>query len=136
MPPIQKTDPPTKYVQLLNVELAEFATPFGPGYEVAFDETITTAGYNEIRLWVHVFEDNYETTPITSTAQLEVRFMHQFEGGSFDYEKRIIGYNGVTSYINGYCAVPIIGNGLRLLCHPTGMPPGPYTLQVTYYLVR
>ncbi|MGM0384661.1 MAG: hypothetical protein ACQERF_01575 [Actinomycetota bacterium] len=136
MPPIQKTDPPTKYVQLLNVELEEFATPFGPGYEVAFDETIITAGYNEIRLWVHVFEDNYETTPITPAAQLEVRFMHQFVGGSFDYEKRTIGYNGMTSYINGYCAVPIIGNELRVLCRPTGMPPGPYTLQVTYHLVR
>lgn len=133
MPP--KTDLPTRYVELVDESPSAFGTPFGPGYQVAFDETIDTAGYNEIRLWVHVFVDNYAATPITSGAKLAVRFMHVFSGGSFDYEERTID-DSTPSYLNGYCAVPIIGDRLRLLGHPTGMPPGPFRLQVTYYLIR
>lgn len=125
----------TQYVELVNETLGAFATPFGPGYDVAFDETIDTAGFNEIRLWVHVFADNYATTPITSSAKLAVHFMHVFTGGSFDYEEHVI-EKSFASYINGYCAAPIIGDRLRIMCHPTGMPPGPYRLEVTYYLVR
>jgi hypothetical protein len=30
----------------------------------------------------------------------------------------------------------LIGNQLRLVCHPENLPPGPYKLYVTYYLVR
>jgi hypothetical protein len=127
----------TKYVELIALDnVPAFAEPIGPGYQVAFDETIATAGFSEIRLWVHIFATNYETTPVTSAARLTVRFMHQFGGGSFHYEEGTIPYNGVTSYINGYCAQPIIGDRLRLWCHPENLPPGPYQLYVTYYLVR
>nr|WP_300147012.1 hypothetical protein [Propionicimonas sp.] len=132
MPPT--TDSATRYVELINETLTAFPTPFGPTYDVAFDETFPTAGFKEIRLWVHIFADNYETTPITAGAQLEVRFMHVFTGGSFSYEELNID-EFAGSYINGYCVIPIIGDELRVVCHPTGMPPGPYHVNVTYYLV-
>jgi len=90
-----------------------------------------------VRVWVHVFVENYETTPVTSATKLELRFMHNFVGAnSFDYEKVTLPYNNVTSYINGYSIQPIIGSKLRLLCHPINLPAGPYRVSVTYLLAR
>ncbi len=111
--------------------------PFGPGYDVLFDTKIKVDGWKEIRLWVHIFIENYMTTPLTDAARLQLRFMHDFgDGNSFDYEAAEISFNGVTSYIDGYVIKSIIGKELRLICHPTGLPAGPYTLSVTYLLVR
>jgi hypothetical protein len=126
----------TKYVELIaNQLLNQPLTPIGPGYPELFDETIDVAGWKEIRVWVHVFVDNYQTTPIaTTSARLELRFMHNFAGGSFDYDKAVFQTN-VTSYIDGFAVKPVIGNKLRLLCHPENLPPGPYRLSVTYLLV-
>ncbi len=127
----------TKYgVLVARHDVPAFDEPFGPGYLVAFDEVIDTRGFSEIRLWVHVFVDNYSTGPVTSQAELNVRFLHQFPGGSFDYERETLGWNHVTSYINGYAARPILGDSLRVLCNPRNMPPGPYDIFVTYLLVR
>ncbi len=127
----------TKFVEpIKNEAIAAPATPFGPGYEVLFDSTIAVDGWKEIRVWAHVFVDNYAATPVTSSAQLELRFMHAFTGGSLDYEKATIPWNHATSYINGYVIKPIIGNQLRLLCHPVSLPPPPYRLTMTYLLVR
>ncbi len=127
----------TKYVEpIKNQAVTALATPFGPGYEVLFDLSIPVEGWKEMRVWVHVFADNYAATPVTSAAQLELRFMHNFTGGSFDYEKTVMHWNGVTSYINGYVVKPLIGKQIRLLCHPVGLPLPPYTLSMTYLLVR
>jgi hypothetical protein len=136
--PITKVDfSLTKYVESIkNDAIAVLATPFGPGYGVLFDSTIPVDGWKEIRVWVHVFVDNFAATPVTAAAQLELRFMHMFPGGAFDYEKSTIPWNHVTSYINGYVIKPIIGKQLRLLCHPVSLPAAPYHLSMTYLLVR
>ncbi len=136
--PVTKADfTLTKYVELINNQtIAAPNNPIGPGYEVLFDSNIKVDGWKEIRVWVHVFVDNYQTTPVTSAAKLELRFMHNFTGGSFDYDKVAIPWNQVTSYINGYAIKPLIGKELRLLCHPVSLPPHPYRLSVTYLLVR
>jgi hypothetical protein len=128
----------TKYVELIkNKNLAAPLTPFGPGYDVLFDEKVPVAGWKEIRVWVHVFVDNYMATPVTAATRLELRFMHDFAGSnSFDYEVAELPYNHVTSYINGYSIQPLLGKEVRLLCHPVDLPPGPYELSVTYLLVR
>ncbi len=128
----------TKYVELIaDRAVPTPLTPFGPGYDVLFDEKIDVLGWAEIRVWVHVFVDNYETTPVTSVTTLELRFMHDFvSSNSFNYEVAVLPWNGVTSYINGYTTQPIIGKELRLICHPVDLPPGPYRLSVTYLLVR
>lgn len=125
----------TRYVVLIQRQhVPAFEEPFGPGYQVVFDEKIETAGFAEIRVWVHVFVENYEANPVTQNSLLTVRFMHQFPGGSFGYEEGTITSN-VTSYIDGYLAKPIIGDKLRLVCSASNMPPGPYNIHVTYYLV-
>jgi hypothetical protein len=127
----------TKYVELLkNESLPGPTTPFGPGYDVLLDTTINVDGWKEVRLWVRVFIDNYATTPLGANATLQIRFMHNYGAGSSDYETATIHFQGVTSYIEGYVIKPIIGKELRLLCHPTNLPAGPYTLGVTYLLVR
>lgn len=138
LPPMPKAPlarPRTKYVELIkNRSITEWPTPVGPGYPEVFDEVVDVTDWKQIRVWVHVFVENYNTTPInTAAARLELRFMHNFTGGSFDYEKATF-TTPVTSYINGYAVKPIIGNTLRLLCHPENLPPGPYTLSVTYLL--
>ncbi len=129
--------PRTKFVELITDKLlADVQNPFGPGYPVLFDNTVDVTGWREIRVWVHVFVENYETTPIvTSQCRLQMRFMHNFGGGNaFDYETATL-TTDCTSYIDGYAAKPIIGNKVRLLCHPENLPPGPYRLSVTYLLV-
>lgn len=127
----------TTYVELFKDKFITGATqPVGPGYDVLFDERVKVDGWTEIRVWVHVFIEKYSTTPLTSAAKLQLRFMHDFGRDSFDYESADIPFGGVTSYIDGYAIKPIIGRELRLLCHPIGMPPGPYTMSVTYLLVR
>ena len=124
-----------KYVEMLSLDnVVSLETPFGPGYPIVFDEKIDTEGFSEIRVWVHVSVKNYAATPVTNTTKLIVRFMHQFPGGSFDYTEGTI-TSDVTSYINGYLARPIIGERLRILCHPENLPPGPYRIFVTYYMV-
>ena len=128
--------PKTKYVELIvNQHLPSSTEPYGPGYPVLLDQTFPVKGWKKIRVWVHVFVDNYETTPITSFTRLELRFMHKFTGGSFNYEKAVFS-SDVTSYINGYADMPLIGEELRLVCHPENLPAGPYKLTVTYLLVR
>ncbi len=127
----------TKYVELFKHEdLAGPSQPFGPGYDVLFDNVVDVDGWKEIRVWVHVFVNNYAATPVTNAAHLKLRFMHVFAGGQFDYEHADLPWNQVTSYINGYAIKPVIGEQVRLLCEPVGLPPGPYSLDVTCLLVR
>jgi hypothetical protein len=127
----------TKYVELFKNEgLAGPSQPFGPGYDVLFDQVLDVEGWKEIRVWVHVFVNNYAATPVTNAAHLKLRFMHHFAGGQFDYEHADLPWNHVTSYIDGYASRPLIGTKLRLLCEPISLPAGPYSLDVTCLLVR
>jgi hypothetical protein len=127
----------TKYVELIRQDnLASFPPPLN----AVFDNIIYTADWKEIRVWVHVFVEHFATTPVTAATKLHVRFLHVFGqqlggGGQFDYTQRTIPWNQVTSYINGYVTAPIIGDKLRILCIPESLPPGPYDVFVTYYLV-
>ena len=127
----------SKYVELYrNDNVPSFPAPL----RAVFDKTIETLGYSEIRVWVHVFVENYAKTPVTSAAKLNVRFMHLFggqlgSGGQFDYKQSVIPWNSVTSFINGDVVAPIIGDKLRILCTAGDLPAGPYSVFVTYYLV-
>lgn len=127
----------TKYVELIRQDnLAGFPPPF----HTVFDNIINTADWKEIRVWVHVFVENYAQTPLTAAAKLNVRFLHVFGqqlggGGQFDYTRVTIPWNSVTSYIDGYVAAPIIGDKLRIVCDPENLPPGPYNVFVAYYLL-
>jgi hypothetical protein len=124
----------TKYVELVRQDnVAAFPDPF------VFDQTVDTAGWKEISVWVHVFVNNFNLAPITSAAKLRVRFMHVFghqlgAGGSFDYAAATIPWNSVTSYINGDVHQRLIGDKLRIVCTAENLPPGPYQLFVTCYL--
>jgi hypothetical protein len=135
--PLEKQGLVGKYVELLaQYNVATFSEPIGPGYPEVFDQVIDVEGYSEIRVWVHVFIRDYQTQPIGPDTQLKVRFMHQFvNGNSFDYDSGTVTTWAGCSYINGYIAKPIIGKKLRILGVPIHMPPGPYDIIVTYYLV-
>jgi hypothetical protein len=127
----------TKYVELVRQEnLASFPPPLN----AVFDQVVDTADWKEIRVYVNIFVQNYGQNPVTAATKLNLRFMHVFGhqlggGGQFDYMQRTISWNQVTSYINGYVTAPLIGDKLRILCIPESLPPGPYDVFVTYYLV-
>jgi hypothetical protein len=105
----------------------------------AFDEIINTAGYSEIRLWVHIHVDN-PAAPILGNAVINVCFMHKFTGGLFVYASGVITNKSTTingdSDIYGCLMMPIIGDNLQIQGEPENLPNGPYKLDVTYYLVR
>ena len=130
-----------KYVELVKLEnIPSLGTPLSPGSSKVFDSVVDVTGWREIRLWVHVFIENYAATPLTSAAKLHVRFLHTFGhqlggGGQFEYTRRTIYWNQVTSYINGSATALLIGDRVRILCTPEALPPGPYSVFVTYYLV-
>jgi hypothetical protein len=127
----------TRYVeQLALTNLLTVPEPIGPGYGILFDETLDSGGYDELRVWVHLFVRNYASSPVTPNTRLILRFLHGFDQAeSFDYEQRTLTSSG-TSYINGYGVVPVIGDRTRVLCHPENLPAGPYDLFMNYYLVR
>jgi len=127
----------TRYVELIaRGNIPAVPEPIGPGYGILFDETIPSSGFHELRLWVHLFVRDFAADPVTPNTRLILRFMHCFDRAeSFDYEQRTLSSN-VTSYINGYGCVPVIGDRTRVLCHPENLPSGPYDLYVTCYLLR
>lgn len=126
----------TEYFELVSLDnVASFPQPVGPGYPEVFDKTFKTKGFSEIRIWIWVSVINYKVKPIASNSTLEVRFLHQFSAGSFDYEKGTITGTSGFSDIYGYVRKPVIGDETRVICHPTNMPPGPYNIRVTCYLV-
>lgn len=131
---------PARYVELIAGRvLPELPNPWGPGYPVAFDETIDTGCYSKIRVFVQLFAIDFENNAFTPAAGLHLRFMHQFGGGnSFDYSEGEIPHSEGSS-IHGFVEKPIIGDRLRLVASPTPgfvLPPGPFRLHVTCYLVR
>ena len=66
-----------KYVELVRQDnCPSFPAPL----HAVVDKIIDTAGFNEIRVWVHVFVERYAQTPVTAAAKLNVRFMHVFGG--------------------------------------------------------
>ena len=127
----------TRYIEQLALKnLPAIPEPIGPGYGILFDETFNSGGFDELRVWVHLFVSDHARNPVTPNTRLILRFMHCFDQAeSFDYEQHTIS-SSVTSYINGYAAVPIIGDHTRVLCHPENLPPGPYDLFMNCYLIR
>jgi len=127
----------TKYVELIR---EDNLMSFSPPLSAVCDKIIDTTDYREIRLWVHVFVQNFAQAPVTAATKLHVRFLHVFGhqlggGGQFDYMQRTIPWSQVTSYINGSVTAALIGDKLRILCTPESLPPGPYDVFVSYYLV-
>ncbi len=130
--------PVAKYVEHITLNnVQKFDEPFGPGYQVVFDTTIPVKGYSEIRVWVHVMIRDYQTQAAGPDTQLKVRFLHPFHGNKdeFDYESGTVQTWDGASFVDGYIVKPVIGNELRLICAPVNMPPGPYDVYMTYYLV-
>jgi hypothetical protein len=120
-----------KFVDIGPISYQTFPTAYG--MPIVGEYTIQTLGYSEIRFFVHVFVDNYQTTPIQN-AKLYITMFHTIKGGSWSYSYNTIN-STVTSYINGYVNEKIIGKTLRILVKPENMPAGPYRVEVSYYLI-
>ena len=122
----------TKYVELINKKVN--ALDATSGVPRVFEETIDATGYSEIRMFIHIFVDNYKTDPVTANSTIEANLFHSISGGSWPYSKREMKSN-VTSYINGWFSEKIIGNKVRVIATAKNLPRGPYTISVTYLLV-
>ncbi len=123
----------TKLIQLVNTTVSQLDVRYGR--PIVFEETIETAGYSEIRLFVHVFAENHRGDPMTAQSKLELRFLHPVANGTWNYATHTLSTT-VTSYINGYIANDIIGNRVRILCFADNLPTGSLQIGVTAYLVR
>lgn len=125
----------TKYVEPIKDQ--PLAEPESIGdYKIFFDLPIAVEGWKEIRVYVYVNVVNGVTTPVTKSAKLELRFMHVSSKTSIDYDAATLPWNEQGGHIYGYAMKPVIGKNMRIICHPVGLPPGPYRITVTYLLVR
>jgi hypothetical protein len=95
--------------------------------------TIETLGYSEIRFFVSIFVDNYKITPMKN-AKMNMRFFNNTQRGSWDYAEYSTN-SIVTSYIQGWTIQKVYGKSTRIWVWTENMPPGPYTIDVTYYLI-
>lgn len=121
-----------KYVELIaNKKVAAFQSPYGTPQ--IFEETIDTAGYSEIRMFIHVFAEEFKKSPITNKTKIEATLFHEVRGGSWDYSKKEI-RSEVTSYIHGWFTEKVIGDKTRIVAFARNLPEGPYSVTVTYYL--
>ena len=121
-----------KYVELINKKVNTLDAPYG--IPLIFEETIDTANYSEIRMFIHVFIENYNQTPLTINSVIAATLCHNVSSGSWPYSNKEIKFS-VTSYIDGWFSEKIIGNKVRVVASAKNFPKGPYTLSASYYLV-
>ncbi len=124
-----------KYVELISAKKVDsFSSPYGAPQ--VFEETIDTAGFSEIRMFVNVSVEDYEKHPVTKKTMIHATLFHTVtNGSSHDYSRKEI-RSEVASYVSGWFSEKIIGNKTRVLALANDFPKGPYTVTVTYYLVR
>ncbi len=130
---IARAETGNKYVELIHKQVQAFESPYG--IPQIFETTIDVEGYSEIRIFIHVFAENYTYTPITSKTSIKATLYHCVSSGSWAYSEEVI-TSDVTSYINGWFSEKLIGDTLRIVAFAHDFPAGPYTVTVTYYLVR
>ncbi len=120
-----------KYVDLGPQNVNAFKINYG--LPQVGEYTIETLGYSEIRFFVNVFVEKYKSNPIKN-AKINMRFFNNVQGGSWDYADYST-KSVVTSYIQGWTTQKIYGKSTRVWVWAENMPPGPYTITVTYYLI-
>ena len=122
-----------RFATLAVHDVHDFPSPFG--VPLVGEYTFDTMGYSEIRVFARVFVKNYQTTPIPpGKATLSLMVCHGAGLSSIQVAtKKVV--STVTGEISGSLTDKLLGPHTRLLITAEHMPPGPYTVEVTYYLL-
>ena len=120
------------------VALAETlpATGDPSGGVTLFEVTdLDTACFDELRVFVHVMNDAYETSPYTSGSRLVVRAFHGIGQGSWGYFSQEFPMQ-YTSQLHGFSQIPVMGETTRLVVFGYDLPAVELEVDVAAYLVR
>jgi len=123
--------PPTSYSVLL-----DRAQVWG-GVRVDLFELrdIDTSCFKEIRLFVHVWNEDYRRNPFRRGARISISGFHNTPGGSWTYFTEDFPMS-VTSYIDGVAYIPVVGDRFRVVGWGFNLPNVLLEVTVTAYLVR
>lgn len=125
---------PTKYIAL-----AESAKVTGNpvGWVKLFEATdIDTACYKELRVYVHVMNDYYESKPFRSTSYFYIGAFHGIGRGSWSYYTSEDFRMEYTSGLDGFVEIPIIGDKTRIVVSAYDTPDVELEVDVAAYLVK
>jgi hypothetical protein len=124
---------PTKY-QALAVDKIAVGNPSGGVilFEIA---DVNTKCYKELRIFVHVMNDSYETTPFTAGSNMQIKAYHAIGSGSWNYfsEQFPMKY---TSEFHGFSQIPVVGEKTRIVVLGYNMPNVKLKVDVAAYLVK
>lgn len=122
----------TKYAALAET-LPVTGDPSG-GIQLFEVTDLNTACFEELRLFVHVMNDDYETSPFTSDARLVLRAFHGIGQGSWGYFSEEFPMR-FTSELHGFSQIPVIGETTRLVVFGYNLPAVQLKVDVAAYLV-
>jgi hypothetical protein len=124
---------PTKYTALAETE--KVTGDPSKGIKLFEITDIDTKCYKELRIFVHVMNDYYETKPFTSNAFMTITAFHGIGTGSWGYysEKFPMKY---TSEFHGFVQIPVMGDKTRLVVFGYYMPDVELKVNVASYFVK
>ena len=123
----------TKYVALAET-LPVTGDPAG-GVTLFEVTDLDTACFDELRVFVHVMNEAYETAPYTSDARLVVRAFHGIGQGSWGYFSQEFPMQ-FTSQLHGFSQIPVMGETTRLVVFGYNLPAVELEVDVAAYLVE
>ena len=114
-------------------DVAYFPSP--SGRLLVLERSFETLGYREIRVFVQVSVDHYEVHPLAlGSASLTLGFYHTTELFSALYGVTRASA-AVTRSVDLVATQKVFGATTRILLTAEHLPPGPYSVDVTCYLL-
>ena len=124
---------PTKYMALAETEKV---TGNPSGWVTLFEASdIDTECYKELRIYVHVMNNYYESKPFPSTAYFFIRAFHGIGRGSWSYYSEQFPRE-YTSELSGFIQIPVIGDKTRIVVSGYDTPDVELDVDVAAYLVK
>ena len=105
------------------------------GVKLFQEKALDTACFDELRLFVHVMNDDYEASPFTSGARLVIYAYHGIGQGSWSYFSEEFPMR-FTSELHGFSRIPVVGEKTRLVVFGYNLPAVELEVDVAAYLVK
>lgn len=132
-PPDEPARCGTRY-QALAETLPVTGDPAG-GVELFEVSGVDTACFDELRVFVHVMNNAYETDPFPADARMVVYAYHGIGNGSWAYHSDEFPMR-FTSELHGFSRIPVMGETTRLVAFGYNLPGVELEVDVAAYLVK
>ncbi|MCU0285713.1 MAG: hypothetical protein MUF15_04870 [Acidobacteria bacterium] len=96
---------------------------------------LDTKCYKDLRIFVHVMNDSYQTKPFTGVSSMNIFAYHAIGSGSWSYYSEKFPMK-LTSEFAGYCQIPVIGEKTRIVILGYNMPDVKLKVDVAAYLLK